>query len=895
MKHFNPIKSALLLAAILFSFFSSFAQLTNCNAFMQGTSIEIGVNWNGAFGSSVAPPAAGYCDSPYHPRGASSVSNSLTCGGGCPPFGAGLGFVADPDKDGWYIHNSTTPWGYIGDYFLPGTPQEGWAVEADGSQGWAYNGGGCGTTPGIIYNITNASNISYSTSGRFITAVWQGLFDSMRITQTTLMDTSKVFFTCYVSMVNLSNVNTRRNAYYLRTLDPDNSEPDSGGSFSTFNKIEYQEPNVDNKVMVSATGLVGNTPVNSAFLGLGTKDCRAKCFIHYSRSATTSHTVLYPTYYTAAPGPYYYTVPTLDSMYGGDGGAGDTSDFVYALGYTIQQDIGISLVFKLGDIDPSDSVTFAYAYVLRRQDIDSAFLSTEPKWKPITAADSVPHTSGDSIEVCTGTDVEIKLINGSGFKWTWASPTGNKLKDTAGFINYVTIDSTTAIIYAIGHTPACGADTQIIILHPFSPPPPYVTNNGPLCIGDTLLLNAYGIPNSYFTWRGPNGFASTLPNPVKYNIQPADSGLFSVYDSIPGCPPQITSTNVLVDAVIAKIGTYKPDACLGADYPIYFAGRAPDTNTHYKWDFDNSTPLAPEISDTLKGPFVLNWDSIGTKTINLRVQNWRCVSTDTKPVPIIFAPPVHFDMLKDICVGQATGIVVPDYSLNGADSLMWNFDGGTKLSGGKGISGNVAVSYNSGGTKVVTLTIDYLLCTAAPYSDTITVHNSPQVHINAPGHDICQGDTLTFTADYNYMYRYFWSPTRLVDTAHSHSNYALFTVPLSMQVYLQVLDQYNCTSYDTLSLDPKVCCTVSFPSAFTPNGDGRNDVFKPIRIGHHHIYHFKILNRYGQVVYESNDENQGWDGTFNGVPQDIDTYFWFFFYDCNGKEIEEKGDVTLIR
>jgi gliding motility-associated-like protein len=59
---------------------------------------------------------------------------------------------------------------------------------------------------------------------------------------------------------------------------------------------------------------------------------------------------------------------------------------------------------------------------------------------------------------------------------------------------------------------------------------------------------------------------------------------------------------------------------------------------------------------------------------------------------------------------------------------------------------------------------------------------------------------------------------------------------------------------------------------------------------------FRIMNRWGQIIFESaNSSVMGWDGTFNGVPQDVGVYYYYLRYDCGGKSMEAKGDVTLIR
>ncbi|MBX2921790.1 MAG: gliding motility-associated C-terminal domain-containing protein [Chitinophagaceae bacterium] len=86
------------------------------------------------------------------------------------------------------------------------------------------------------------------------------------------------------------------------------------------------------------------------------------------------------------------------------------------------------------------------------------------------------------------------------------------------------------------------------------------------------------------------------------------------------------------------------------------------------------------------------------------------------------------------------------------------------------------------------------------------------------------------------------------------------------------------------------------PNAFTPNGDGKNDVFRFTAVGMSDVYYFRVFNRYGQMLYSSKDSRQGWDGTLNGNPQSTDTYVWLIEgKDYMGNKIERKGTVTLMR
>jgi len=96
--------------------------------------------------------------------------------------------------------------------------------------------------------------------------------------------------------------------------------------------------------------------------------------------------------------------------------------------------------------------------------------------------------------------------------------------------------------------------------------------------------------------------------------------------------------------------------------------------------------------------------------------------------------------------------------------------------------------------------------------------------------------------------------------------------------------------------DPTAPCDVFLPNAFTPNNDGRNDIYKPLFTGNHTLHTFMIMNRYGQEVFSTNADNTGWDGKFHGIEQNIGSYFYYLKCDCaNGKTLEKKGDFTLIR
>ncbi|RYZ49267.1 MAG: T9SS type B sorting domain-containing protein, partial [Sphingobacteriales bacterium] len=112
-----------------------------------------------------------------------------------------------------------------------------------------------------------------------------------------------------------------------------------------------------------------------------------------------------------------------------------------------------------------------------------------------------------------------------------------------------------------------------------------------------------------------------------------------------------------------------------------------------------------------------------------------------------------------------------------------------------------------------------------------------------------------------------------------------------------VTDANGCTDTAMVILDYD-CCNVFIPSAFTPNGDGRNDEFRLSWKGNLKMIQLLVFNRYGQKVFSTYNLEEGWDGVFNGQPQDLGTYYYYVRVLCGKNSPKEKmfkGDVTLIR
>ena len=112
---------------------------------------------------------------------------------------------------------------------------------------------------------------------------------------------------------------------------------------------------------------------------------------------------------------------------------------------------------------------------------------------------------------------------------------------------------------------------------------------------------------------------------------------------------------------------------------------------------------------------------------------------------------------------------------------------------------------------------------------------------------------------------------------------------------LTVAADNGCTASDKITIT--IYHPLKMPNAFTPNGDGLNDLFRIPPVTSQQINFFSVYNRWGERLFRTTDSGVGWDGTFNGQLQAAGTYVWEIQYqDALSKKIElARGTVELVR
>ena len=139
-----------------------------------------------------------------------------------------------------------------------------------------------------------------------------------------------------------------------------------------------------------------------------------------------------------------------------------------------------------------------------------------------------------------------------------------------------------------------------------------------------------------------------------------------------------------------------------------------------------------------------------------------------------------------------------------------------------------------------------------------------------------------------------WSPPINLDEPSSYD--PVFKGNTEQLYTIDIKTKSGCVTTDTQMVKLVKSIEIFVPNAFTPNGDGNNDVLKPVFYGIKQLKYFRVYNRWGQMFYQTETLNQGWDGTFKNVKQEMQTIVWSLeALGVDGNIYTRQGTSILIR
>ncbi len=106
----------------------------------------------------------------------------------------------------------------------------------------------------------------------------------------------------------------------------------------------------------------------------------------------------------------------------------------------------------------------------------------------------------------------------------------------------------------------------------------------------------------------------------------------------------------------------------------------------------------------------------------------------------------------------------------------------------------------------------------------------------------------------------------------------------------------KCGNHSDTIIVKQIFCDIWLPNAFTPNGDGANDIFRVLgNISRLEGFRISVYNRWGEPVYQGTDKYKGWDGLHKNMPAQQGTYVYLLEYSLDGKPYKQSGNFHLIR
>jgi gliding motility-associated-like protein len=406
-----------------------------------------------------------------------------------------------------------------------------------------------------------------------------------------------------------------------------------------------------------------------------------------------------------------------------------------------------------------------------------------------------------------------------------------------------------------------------------------------ICKGDAITFNIKDTTD-VFTWHWDfgDGQDTTAVSPIShtYNVHPSGgtTNVTLVYWSQDSTCAQTQIYPVSIYQVISdfkrnnEITMADTAHCLGVRDTFINISTAANT---YGWSFGDgttSTLLSPAHQYTVAGTYDVE--------LNIRDNVTGCVDTLIKKMYIY--PPANGTAVGDsVCRGQNGQL-----SASGGTTFTWSPTADLSCVNCQNPTSSASTSQ----------TYTVIVGDANGCRDTVTtpyyVQQPPPTQTWSTS--IVIGQTAQLPGDAGTGYTYTWTPATDLSCTACPQPISSSTVDIT---YTETLaDVMGCfTGQSTFFVEVKPLSSVDVPTAFTPNGDGTNDVVYVAGWGIKKLNYFKIFNRWGELVFETNDITVGWDGTYKGVPQNTETYVYEVSVVpyIDDKPLTKKGAIKLLR
>jgi len=520
--------------------------------------------------------------------------------------------------------------------------------------------------------------------------------------------------------------------------------------------------------------------------------------------------------------------------------------------------------------------------------------------KTITVFDSPIANFGVNGNICQTDSVYLTdsslIASGTITSWQWNFGDGNTItrNNNSPFYHHYTAPGPYTISLVVNSNNSCKSDTMRRSINVFVSPTAKFGYSGNICVSDSIrFTDTSSIASGTITswqWNFGDGNSITRNNNSAFFHQYTTTGNFTVslvVFSDNGCKSDTFRRVVSVNNRPAATMTSTLIPCIDSLQRFvssYTLGASPAT---WWWDFGDGQNFSSTTSNTATHAYTSGLTNITIRhVVSLGAG---CVSdTAMATIPLINPNPVaSFTAFADTaCVNKPVQF---SSGVTGATTWSWNFGNGTGTN-----MPPFTRSYSSANTYNISLTVTNAAgCRSLPATNSITISPNPSVNAG-PDKFINSGGNSTLDAiianpsNYNFT----WTPATYLSASNILNPVA--TPDNTTEYTILAVDKTsNCTATDKVIVN--IITGLYVPSGFTPNGDGRNDVWQIPGLALYPGALVQVFNRNGEVVYQTKDYiNRPWDGKYKGTPQPNAVFVYVIQLNDTQKRML-KGYVTIIR
>ena len=459
----------------------------------------------------------------------------------------------------------------------------------------------------------------------------------------------------------------------------------------------------------------------------------------------------------------------------------------------------------------------------------------------------LPIVTVNSPTICVGQSTTLTAAGATTYTW-----------NTGSTLNPLTVMPIATTNYTvIGTTAGCTSTAVSTVL--VKPLPIVTVNSSTICEGQSTTLTSAGATT--YSWN-----TGSVSDPI--SVSPIVTTNYIVTGtSLFGCSASANGVVTIIPSPSVTALASQPIICLGGMSNLSAFGA-----TNYTWSAGGATTSTIAVSPTVTSTYTVT----GSNGSGLLI----CSKTQIVLVTVIPQTTIIVSISHPICVGESENIYA-----EGGDTYSWLPTMGVSNPS----TFTTFVKPNT--TTIYTVTASQGGLCPGTATLQIIVHPLPYVYA---------GVDATINMDESYVLHGignvpvgFLSPNSYPLICNYCS--AVEVNPIETTCYtLKGESEFGCVAYDEVCINVTKDWNVYIPNAFSPNGDSDNEIFIPVGYGISDIKLY-IFNRWGEVIFTSNNKIIGWDGTFHGNQCEQDVYVYKAeIKTMSGIKIFKTGHVTLL-